>query len=964
VSEQKFFSASKAAAVRVATDGSPKQGDGQSKRLYVGRNGSYDYDAYIEFTCDWTNVSQIASAYLVFYTDDYSISSLFTLPNSSAAPKATVKRLTSAFTEGNNPDGTFDTSDYTAPSSTTSDQVVTKPSRAAQELVRVNITEIVEDFAPKSVKRHDSGTGGFAAGSDVVRVGIFGTSDRDEDFALLSDKFADATYRPKIELNYTLGKTTPSTPTNLTPASAVASIGGFQADFSDVKPTDKLSASQVEVFGTAHNITGISLSDLITCSSAHGLHSGDIIYFTSLTGGSGLSTFTKYYVISSGLTTTSFKVSTTHGGSAVNVTNDFSAGTWRSLLWDSGTKAASLVEILNGRSDVTPEFTAPHGTTIVFRIRQRDNEGLWSAWTGLASFSVTNTDPTLTGLSPAGLSYATLDGVHFKGTYADAESDRFAAYQVQLSAYAQGDAHWDDPEFILWDTGKQYVGATPPKSGSGAATRVIMDTTYGGSSLAAGAYFWRARVWDSKDGVSTFVYAAITLTADFQADPEQAAQQIQLRPRAPWRIVIKNMGALRGPGTVVAILENAKNPGASLMYNSPGEAHWTLAVDHPQISVIEPKETHYSIQFYTGDGWREKFAGLVWDFDANERDVVFYGIDYLALYDYVMDERYDPANPDKPYTKGGSKYVDKTINTVVTSSIDYAKNLTNSPVGFITRGSIATMDEKVTIFSTFIPTLQLLTGLLDSHRGGADKRTRVQVRPKTGGGYEIVVQDNPGVTRTNLRMRYGELVQGYRTVAFGKDWATRINAIGRQRDGVMVSYEKATGGISESVYGRFAKATVMTDIEDRLDLRRRAKRLAMASGMLGQQMGLGLRTGVLGPRDGYDVTDKFPISIQHGAVNTDNFGHDGLWVCLGVTWEGGGKGEQTVILSLRPPDAGSAPSASLLDSVPISPQAEWQLGWKSPNVLNATSKYWRDATTGKVYIRDGYGTPVSITGSH
>lgn len=957
MSEQKFFLTDRATTTRRQDDGSSGQGSGESKRLYVGRGSGgsstrRNHRAYLRFAEDWTNVAKLESAYLILYTDDYGFASEFTLPDSNDVPKGTVRRLTAAFDNGTANDGDWTSGDYTNPGSTSSDAVSFKPSRAAMELVRVNITEIVEDWMPTNISRHDSGKGANAANHGIV---IYGTGDTDENWSFLSDKWSDATYRPRIEINYTMGKTTPSAPTNLTPSGAVASIGGFQGDFNDVRGEDELRATQVEVYDIQHDISSISTANVVT-SNAHGLANGSRIVFQSLTGGAGLSNERTYYVRQK--TTNTFKVATSNSDSTiVDVTNDYTDGKWRLLIQESGTKVATQTERLNGRSDVTPWFTPAHNRNIAFRLRQQDNESLWSAWSALSQFSVTNTDPTTGSLTPASPTntFATLDGVHFRASYADAEGDRFAAFQIQMSAYPEGSVEWDEPEFIVWDTGKYYVGAGVPS----------VDAAYGGDSLDAGTYYWRVRVWDSKDGVSLWSYQTIVLSDDFVPDPEDApANGLQLRPRAPWRIVIKDMGANRGPGNVVAILENAQSVGAALMYNSPGEAHFTLKVDHPQISVIEPKQTHYSIQFYTGDGWREKFCGLVWDFDANERDVIFYGLDYLALYDYVMDESYDPAAPDKPHNKGGSKYVSQKIRDIIIHHIDKMKALPNSPVGFITRGTIATMDERVTIFSTMVPSLQFMTGLMDSHRGGADKRTRVQVRPKTGGGYEIVVQDNPGQTRTNLRMRYGEMVQGYRTIAFGSNWATRINAIGRQRDGLKVNYERAKGPLDESVWGRFAKATVVADVEDRLDLRRRAQHMAAASSMLGQQMGLGIRVGALGPRDGYDVTDKFPVSIQHGAVNTDNFGHDGLWVCLGVAWEAGDQGQQQVVLTLRPPEGGSAPSGSLLDSVDISPQAEWQIGWTSPDVVNPTSKYWLDQTTGKVYTRNGFGDPKTISGSH
>lgn len=62
--------------------------------------------------------------------------------------------------------------------------------------------------------------------------------------------------------------------------------------------------------------------DTLTTSSAHGLSANDTVIFeTDGTIPTGLTADTQYYVISSGLTTTVFKVSATLGGSAVDITN-------------------------------------------------------------------------------------------------------------------------------------------------------------------------------------------------------------------------------------------------------------------------------------------------------------------------------------------------------------------------------------------------------------------------------------------------------------------------------------------------------------------------------------------------------------------------------------------------------------------------------------------------------------------
>lgn len=56
--------------------------------------------------------------------------------------------------------------------------------------------------------------------------------------------------------------------------------------------------------------------------AAHGLVAGDRVYFTTLTGGTGLALNTNYYVVNP--TTNDFQVSLTLGGAAVNITADYS----------------------------------------------------------------------------------------------------------------------------------------------------------------------------------------------------------------------------------------------------------------------------------------------------------------------------------------------------------------------------------------------------------------------------------------------------------------------------------------------------------------------------------------------------------------------------------------------------------------------------------------------------------------
>lgn len=100
-----------------------------------------------------------------------------------------------------------------------------------------------------------------------------------------------------------------------------------------------LSASPQDTDFTAQTVvTGatIEADDNLVTKASHGLVAGDRVTFTALTGGTGLTVGTTYYVIAGGLTSTKFAVSATSGGSAVNVTVDYSAASYVESVTDSG----------------------------------------------------------------------------------------------------------------------------------------------------------------------------------------------------------------------------------------------------------------------------------------------------------------------------------------------------------------------------------------------------------------------------------------------------------------------------------------------------------------------------------------------------------------------------------------------------------------------------------------------------
>jgi hypothetical protein len=91
-------------------------------------------------------------------------------------------------------------------------------------------------------------------------------------------------------------------------------------------------------------VTGAASSNIITATGSAFI-AGQIVRFSSITGGSGLSANTDYYVISP--STNTFKLSATSGGSEIDFTTDITAGTLLANMKRLGQQnaGASLIKI-------------------------------------------------------------------------------------------------------------------------------------------------------------------------------------------------------------------------------------------------------------------------------------------------------------------------------------------------------------------------------------------------------------------------------------------------------------------------------------------------------------------------------------------------------------------------------------------------------------------------------------------
>ena len=104
--------------------------------------------------------------------------------------------------------------------------------------------------------------------------------------------------------------------------------GGSTSQSSDLVIDDYTASTQGNITLAARLVsfscTATASDDFVT-ATGHTFVNGDQVVFTTLTGGAGLTTDTRYFVVSSA--TDQFKCSTTLGGSAVNITTNATAGT-------------------------------------------------------------------------------------------------------------------------------------------------------------------------------------------------------------------------------------------------------------------------------------------------------------------------------------------------------------------------------------------------------------------------------------------------------------------------------------------------------------------------------------------------------------------------------------------------------------------------------------------------------------
>ncbi len=352
---------------------------------------------------------------------------------------------------------------------------------------------------------------------------------------------------------------------------------------------------------------------------------------------------------------------------------------------------------------------------------------------------------------------------------------------------------------------------------------------------------------------------------------------------APFRVKLWDIGANRGRGSQVAVIDDASDIGVSAYANEGGEMFFTLPMNHPQIGEVSPWLRHYEVSRRNTSGIYEPVGvGLIDDYEATENEVIVYGRDYLSLFDLSI-------------SFATTSYTSQTFTSIITDQLSNAIYWLTSPNDGVARsivlGTVSSTSETTTVLTSYQPRLEFIRSLCDIL--ASDDSTRPIVSVTRSSPFTVTWGANVGSDKNDLRLEYGGNVNGFRFNPGFSDFATQGSGIGQKREGATVLFSSQTYA-SIPTYGTIQRATVFIDIINQAALDRKVKRYARDLGTTNRNLSLRIRSGALSPV-GFEIADSLPVVIDRGFVQLN-----ALFTCWGWEWTGKKNGSEDLFLDLLP----------------------------------------------------------------
>lgn len=353
---------------------------------------------------------------------------------------------------------------------------------------------------------------------------------------------------------------------------------------------------------------------------------------------------------------------------------------------------------------------------------------------------------------------------------------------------------------------------------------------------------------------------------------------------SPFQIKLWDIGSGRGRGDQIGVIEDAADVGASSYANDIGEMFFTIPMNHPQISIIEPLRTHYEVLRLdqAANTYQPIHQGIIEDYDATSDEVVFYGHDYLGwLTKFILSST--------------TSYTSTLVGTIINNTWTARKAAAHSPVAFVTTGTIDATSRTVTVTAPFEETLSFFSGLCEILAGAGTTRPMVYMTLADPPSFNF--DDNRGsdAAAVTTRLFLGGQILDFRYNLGTANLRTQANGIGVKREGATVLYSAQTIG-DVSHYGDLEMVSLYTDIINQAELDSRTLATAKDAYYRSGNLYISLAQGYTKPLDGWDLGSTIKITVQRGIVDID----DDNYTVWGWEWIGRSDGSESLFLDVQP----------------------------------------------------------------
>jgi hypothetical protein len=305
-------------------------------------------------------------------------------------------------------------------------------------------------------------------------------------------------------------------------------------------------------------------------------------------------------------------------------------------------------------------------------------------------------------------------------------------------------------------------------------------------------------------------------------------------------------------------------------------------MNHPLIGEVDPLLTHYAVKRLNQavGTYGLIHLGMVEDYDATTDEVVFYGHDYLGFL-------------TKSILSSATSYTSTLIGTIINNTWTARKNSANSPLGFVTTGTIDATSRTVTITAPFEEQLSFYSGLCEILAGAGT--TRPVVGMTNAYPPSFYFDDNKGTEKAAVRLVLGGQILDFRFSPGFAELRTQNNGIGVKREGATVLYSAQTIG-APATYGDLEMVSLYTDLINQTELNSRTLATAKDAYYRSQRLYISLAQGHTVPMDGWDIGDSIRISVERGIVDIV----DEWYTIWGWEWIGRNDGSESLFLDVQP----------------------------------------------------------------